>query len=136
MMAFRTHTAVQPVDDAGASGDASAPVAHETSARDIVSAAVANGLRAGNGAQRVTTAEVNQARDISNAMRRLPELTEALDKLLPYVIKHPREERFQALVARALERVQDPRALLVWRGIDERFPTSREAFFRDRKSVV
>ncbi|OCC00515.1 hypothetical protein BA190_33605 [Labrys sp. WJW] len=132
MMAFRTQPAVQPVDDAGASGaaPASAPVPHETSARDIVSTAVANGLRAGNGVQRVTTAEVNQARDISNAMRRLPELTEALDKLLPYVVKHPREERFQALVARALERVQDPRALLVWRGIDERFPTSREAFFR------
>ncbi|WP_448151224.1 glycosyltransferase [Labrys miyagiensis] len=95
-----------------------------------MSEAVEKGLHEGGGSKRVTTAEVNRARDIANSMRRLPELPEALERLLPFVALHPREERFQALVARVLDRVQDQRGLKVWRGIDERFPTSREAFFR------
>jgi len=101
-----------------------------TSPPDLVSAAVSEGLRTAGGVHRATAVEIREAREIAGAVVALPHLTSALEKLLAFVTKHPREERFQALVARALEKVQDSRALAVWIGIDSRFPNSRQAYLR------
>jgi pentatricopeptide repeat protein len=97
---------------------------------DLVTSAVQRGLREGRAETRATTAEINRARDRVAAVRRVTDMPEALAKVLEDVGRHPREERFQQLAARVLERFQDPRALAVWRGIDERFPASREAYLR------
>ncbi|MGX5844170.1 glycosyltransferase [Mesorhizobium sp. ArgA1] len=60
-------------------------------------------------------------------MRKTADLTPMLGELFPLIRKQPYDERLQRLVATALARVQDPRAALIWRGIDRRFPESDTA---------
>ncbi|MET3524071.1 glycosyltransferase [Mesorhizobium abyssinicae] len=76
---------------------------------------------------RLTSSEHAQLKARVEAMRKTADLTPMLGELFPLIRKQPNDERLQRLVATALARVQDPRAALVWRGIDRRFPESDTA---------
>lgn len=97
---------------------------------DIVTDAVWAGHRESGHGARAPSVEVKEARRIANAVRRVPDARDALAPLLAFVRRYPEDERFQTLVARVLDRVQDARAEQVWRGVDERFPRSRDAYVR------
>ena len=94
---------------------------------DLVAVALAK-VAAGSATHRRATAEENAAaRQAASSVRRVSDLPAALDRLLGFVTAHPDDERMQVYVGRALNQVQDRRALTVWHGIGKRFPMSKDA---------
>ncbi len=60
----------------------------------------------------------------------------AVPRLLEYVRRYPETELFQVLVARSLEAAHRPDdSLAVWRGIQQRFPDSADAFILTLRGV-
>ncbi|QAY95564.1 hypothetical protein CWB41_07285 [Methylovirgula ligni] len=74
--------------------------------------------------------EIGEARAIANAVQGTKDVAGALEKLLPMVAANPEDEPFQHYVARVFDRVQNPDAYVIWKGIAARFPQSEIAFVR------
>lgn len=104
--------------------------------KDVVSRAAERGREQGNTANRVTKDDLAEARLVFGKIRVLADLESAVPQLCDFVERFPHDERFQALVARALERFQESGALEIWRGMDARFPASRQAYLRYLRWVI
>lgn len=100
-----------------------------TGAGDFLSQAVAEAVyRASEAAEKPTVAELEKARQLAERGRDAGNLVEVIDELLQLVQRYPHHERFQIHIARVLEAHKDRRSSSVWRGIDQRFSKSTEAF--------
>jgi glycosyltransferase involved in cell wall biosynthesis len=85
---------------------------------------------------RIQSQDYNRVRTLVERVRGVSQLAATLDELLPLVRRHPENERLQRLVALALGRTQDSRAVGVWRGIDRRFPDSDTAPIHVARNLV
>ena len=97
---------------------------------DPITDAVQRGIAFGNFSRKTTVSDLREARAIATDARRSADISDAIERALRYVEVCPGDERLQALVARIIEHNADESALLAWRGIDQRFPKSRDAFIR------
>ncbi len=97
--------------------------------RDIISAAVAAGLAAGNGNRRPTRGlrlAVAKLRDQASGSGSGSQMAR---ELLAIIRNYPRAEEFQLIAARLLEDGSAPeQSMARWRGVISRFPHSHDAF--------
>ncbi|QII85250.1 glycosyltransferase [Bordetella hinzii] len=78
----------------------------------------------------------DQARALMQRHAAANDALNAVPRLLEYVRRYPETELFQVLVARSLEAAHRPDdSLAVWRGIQQRFPDSADAFILTLRGV-
>lgn len=109
---------------------AAGSIASPTAVADEVTRAVESGLEAGAASAKPERGDIDAARRIFAATKDLTTAPAALEGLLELVRRFPSTELFQSLTAKVYERIQDGRVLEIWRGVDKRFPNSREGYLR------